>query len=429
MPTPSLPTARERARHNHRRVQSNYGQAVAAGGYNVYRADLAGKHDNVRIFWEDQIRRLFLRPHLMARPVAAGRPMRVLDLGCGSGQGFALLTQIEREPRSLALHHEWVLGENDIEYVGADLSEAMVAKGRENYAGRENVFFFQADLNEGLGALREESPFDLYFSSYGSFSHLSRAKMTALLAQIGRHARDGALVVLDFNGRYSIEWPEFWSARTEAEKVRDYTMNYLYLGDDAAMARADHFPLRFWTGDEPARLARAAGRVAGCGFELLGQMDCSVLVGRHVDTAQYHPELKPLRRMVNSLHRDFQRTDLRGLHVDPGLAGDHPVVTPVLSNLIRCWNVLVDFTSRRMDRPIRFADIAEWSAYPPELQFAIMGMDRIIADAAWIQNGDARANLIEPQLAYLLRSLEISQQRGIGCGHGHLAILRVVKVP
>lgn len=420
-------TRRERDRLVHDRVQNNYVQAVAAGGYNLYRGNLAGKHDNVRIFWEDQIRRLFIRPHLQAHARREGHRVRVLDLGCGSGQGFALLTQIEREPGSLALRHEWVLGEDEIEYVGADLSEAMVVKGRENYAGRENVFFFQADLNEGLGALRREAPFDLYFSSYGSYSHLTRARMTALLSEIGRHAKDGALVVLDFVGRYSIEWPSHWTARTEAEKRRDYSMNYLYLGDREAMARAEHFPLRFWSGDEMPKLAAAAARSSGCRFEVLDQMDSSVLVGRHVDTAQYEPALTPLRSRVNFLHQDFQRTDLTGLLVSPKLAGNHPVVTPVLGNLIRCWNVLVDFTRRRMERPIAFADITEWSAYPPELQFAIMGMDRIIADAAWIQNGDARANLIEPQLAYLLRSLELSQQKAIGCGHSHLAILRVVK--
>lgn len=413
------------ARPAHHRVQNNYRQAVAAGGYNAYQVNLTGKHDNVRIFWEDQLRRLFLRPHLLRRTAQRARPVRVLDLGCGSGQGFALLTQIEREPHRLALHQDWVLGEDEIEYVGADLSEAMVAKGRENYASRGNVLFFQADLNEGLGALRREPPFDVYFSSYGSFSHLSRRRMTSLLAEIGRHAKPGALIVLDFNGRYSVEWPEFWSARTEAEKTREYTMNYLYLGDAEAMAQADHFPLRFWTGDEVGRVAGAAGRQSGARYRVLDQMDCSMLVGRHVDTAQYNPGLRPLRSMVSSLHQDFVRTDLDRLIVDPALAGDHPVVTPVLGNLIRCWNVLVDFTRRRMEKTIQFSDIAAWSAYPPELQFAIMGMDRIIADAAWIQNSDTRANLIEPQLAYLLRSLEISQQRGIGCGHGHLALLQV----
>lgn len=411
----------------HARVQNNYRQAVAAGGYNVYRANLSGKHDNVRVFWEDQIRRLFIRPHLQQRCDRKARPVRVLDLGCGSGQGFDLLTQIERKPRSLALHHDWVLRADEIEYVGVDLSEAMVAKGRENYAGRENVFFFQGDLNEGLGPLRREPPFDIYYSSYGSFSHLSRRRMEALLAEIAGHAPDGALVVLDFNGRYSCEWPEFWDARTEAEKTRDYTMNYLYLGDRSAMAKADHFPLRFWTGDEVQKLTNKSARLADCGLTLLDKRDCSLLVGRHVDTAQYNDSLKPLRRSVNALHQDFLRTDLSGLLVDPKLAGNHPVVTPVLSNLIRCWNTLVDFTRRRLEKPVRLDDIDNWSGYPPELQFAIIGMDRVIADAAWIQNGDARANLVEPQLAYLLRSLEISLQRGIGTGHGLLAIVQVHK--
>jgi len=409
----------------HERVQRNYVQAVATGGYDVHHATLSGKHDNVRIFWEDQIRRRFLRPHLARRTATRARPLRVLDLGCGSGQGFALLTQIERDPRSLALHHEWILREDDVEYVGADLSEAMVAKGRENYRHRDNVFFFQADLNDGLGALKREQPFDLYFSSYGSYSHLTRAKMTRLLADIAEHAEPGALVVLDFNGRYSIEWPGFWDARSEAEKIRDYTMNYLYLGDTAAMARADHFPLRFWTGDEVPRLAAAAASRSGRPIAALELMDCSLLVGRHVDTAQYHPGLKPLRSKVNSLHQDFVRTDLDQLLLDPGLAGDHPIVTPVLARLIHGWNALVDFTRRRIERAVRFSDLPEWPTYPPELQFAIVGMDRLIADASWIQNGDARANLIEPQLAYLLRSLEIGLQRGIGSGHGLIAILEV----
>lgn len=406
-------------------VQRNYYQAVATGGYDVHHATLRGKHDNVRIFWEDQIRRRFLRPHLARRVAARTKPLRVLDLGCGSGQGFALLTQIERDPRSLALHHEWILPEDGVEYVGADLSEAMVTKGRQNYGHRDNVYFFQADLNEGLGALEREEPFDLYFSSYGSFSHLSRQKMTQLLGDIAKHAQPGALVVLDFNGRYSIEWPSFWNARTEAQKIRDYTMNYLYLGDAGAMARADHFPLRFWTGDEIPKLAAAAARRGGQAIKVLEQMDCSLLVGRHVDTAQYHPGLRPLRAMVNSLHQDFVRTDLDQLLLDPALSGDHPVVTPVLTRLIHGWNALVDFTRRRIERAVRVSDLPEWPTYPAELQFAIVGMDRLIADASWIQNGDARANLIEPQLAYLLRSLEIGLQRGIGSGHGLIAILQI----
>jgi hypothetical protein len=41
--------------------------------------------------------------------------------------------------------------------------------------------------------------------------------------------------------------------------------------------------------------------------------------------------------------------------------------------------------------------------------------------------GEPRANIIEPQLGYALRSLEINMQQGIGCGHGLVAFLKITK--
>jgi hypothetical protein len=45
----------------------------------------------------------------------------------------------------------------------------------------------------------------------------------------------------------------------------------------------------------------------------------------------------------------------------------------------------------------------------------------------WMWFGDVRANVIEPQLGYALRSLEHNLQRGLGCGHGLLVVLQIVK--
>ena len=39
--------------------------------------------------------------------------------------------------------------------------------------------------------------------------------------------------------------------------------------------------------------------------------------------------------------------------------------------------------------------------------------------------GDVRANILEPQLAYVLRRLEYTIQSGRGCGHGLVAVLQV----
>ena len=69
----------------------------------------------------------------------------------------------------------------------------------------------------------------------------------------------------------------------------------------------------------------------------------------------------------------------------------------------------------------------DWPEYSNHLQFVLMNIDRVIADTGWMWYGEPRANIIEPQLGYALRSLEINMQKGIGCGHSMVAILKVTK--
>ena len=56
-----------------------------------------------------------------------------------------------------------------------------------------------------------------------------------------------------------------------------------------------------------------------------------------------------------------------------------------------------------------------------------MVIDRVINDTEWMWYGEPRANIIEPQLGYALRSLESNMQKGLGCGHGFIVILKVNK--
>ena len=41
--------------------------------------------------------------------------------------------------------------------------------------------------------------------------------------------------------------------------------------------------------------------------------------------------------------------------------------------------------------------------------------------------GTPRASLVEPQLGYCLRELEMGLQKGLGCGHGLVAIFEIIK--
>ena len=56
-----------------------------------------------------------------------------------------------------------------------------------------------------------------------------------------------------------------------------------------------------------------------------------------------------------------------------------------------------------------------------------MTVDRVINDVGWMWEGDPRANMIEPQLAYALRGMKSGLQKGMGCGHGLLVVLQIEK--
>lgn len=409
-----------------------YTQAVKEGKYDLYVGNLFGKYDNVRTYWEDQLTRIVLRPFLrnvVEHQRSEGQGVRIVDLGCGAGQGYDILTKIDYNDLDLGLQHNRVLPNDDLSlFLGLDISQAMVEKGQALFADHPHVHFEQADLSEGLGDIKAtESPFDLYFSSYGSLSHLNRNDLVNLLQDICHHGKDGSLVVMDLIGRYSIEWPDFWYAQSEDEKVRQYNMGYLYSEAVRQTVDIESFPIRFWTGEEVKELAQEISQITGVKVSVAKLVDRSLLVGRHTDTRSFNPKLKPTRRLINSLHEDYLRTNLEDLMLDANIFPEHPFISPLLEELINSWNILLEFTQRRLRHNFSLPDVAGWDEFPKPLQFTLMTIDRVIADVGWMWYGDPRANIIEPQLGYALRTLEYEMQKGWGCGHGLIAVLKIEK--
>ena len=398
----------------------------------IWTKNLFGKYDNVRTYWEDQLTRIVLRPflrELVNNRRSEQQGVRIVDLGCGAGQGYEILTKIDCHDLDLGLQHKRVLPLDELSlFLGLDISQAMVEKGQALFADNPHVQFQQADLSEGLGAIKTtESSFDLYFSSYGSLSHLGRKDLIKLLQDICHHGQDGSLIVMDLIGRYSIEWPDFWTAQSEPEKVRQYNMSYLYSKPVRQITEIESFPIRFWTGEEVKALAQELTTKTGVELEVVKLVDRSLLVGRHTDTRAFNPKLKPIRRLINSLHEDYLRTNLEELMLDASIFPEHPFITPLLHELINCWNILIEFTQRRLSHNFSLPELKGWDEFPKSLQFALMTIDRVIADVGWMWYGDPRANIIEPQLGYALRTLEYEMQQGWGCGHGLIAVLKIKK--
>jgi SAM-dependent methyltransferase len=409
-------------------VQSIYGKFVSSGYYQKNLGGLRGKYDNIRKYWEDEITRFAIRPFLLDTIhscLMRLERLRVVDLGCGSGQGYELLTTIKKDEVGIDAHDHDLLGPDMFgSYLGLDISQDMVDQANAMYAKDEKIRFGQADLNEGLGIANESTPFDLYYSSYGSLSHLNDDSLENLLVEIARHARDGSLIVGDWLGKYSYEWQCYWNLEP-GDSYRDYTMSWIK--DGALHEEVDSFPIRYWSRPELEALIKRASDKAKVVIEPLRFMDRSIFVGRHMDTRQYNPHAQPIRNFANMLHEDNLRTNLEHLIINYVPYNGFDEQNRYFEKLQVAWNNIVHFLIERISPKARKNLLQKYSSVDKKVFTIIKTLDRIIENVQWIEFGDPRANIIEPQLGYALRSLELAFQEGKGYSHGLVGILKVHK--
>jgi len=412
-----------------------YAQAVESGRY-ARTSGLQGKYDNVRLYWEDNITQVNLRPFvdaLVGDRVAALRRVRILDLGCGSGDGYETFMRMPRRDPGIYDDEVRIIRPDYLGfYKGVDNNEALLGQTQQRWKGRAKMAFSVGDFSRGLPVEEGEDPYDIYFSSFGALSHLNEEQTVTLFSEIARHAQDGALIVGDWLGRYSYEWQDLWEADTSREQWMEYAISYIYPDRARRPRKLELLNLRLLGRDEILRIVSKVEERTGLRLEVQRIFDRSLFVGRHMDTGDYNAHLKPVRRYVNSLHEDNHRTALDHLLVDyrprPGFA----LLNRFFEQLQTSWNTLVrysiDLCQRYDESSGTIPGLVEIPGYYPEgLKRAMNDIRRVVEGSAWLRIGDPRANVIEPQLGYALRGLEMELQQGAGNGHGLVGIFTVRK--
>ena len=210
-----------------------YSEAVTSGLY-AKQSGLVGKYDNVRRLWEDENTRLVLQPYLKRQIdycQSRMRRVRVMDLGCGSADGYELLTGVRHRDADLRDVEVALLTPNVLGlYKGVDLNDDLMEQARSIYGGDSKLTFEQADFTEGLPLGKEERPYDLYFASYGTWSHHNEDEtLVRLLAEIAERTEDKCLIVCDLLGRYSYEWQTLW---TNDLSIQRWHVDTIALGPD-----------------------------------------------------------------------------------------------------------------------------------------------------------------------------------------------------
>lgn len=282
------------------------------------------RRDPVKVMAEELISHTIFADAVAALGLPVGVPLKVLDVGSGTGDGLALLTEPHGELPPVAAGRA-------LEYRGLDADAAMVDTARSLHTGRAGVTFEVGDVRDWRG----DEAFDLYISCGVPYSHLTRdelvAALSALLRGIGRGGRRAALLV-DVLGRYSMEWAPRWSRSSW-----DYAMSFF---EDTA----EHLeqPMTFYDRPALASTIGAAADAAGVRPAGVTYADRSVLVGRHTATRTFNPEIPPYRTLVNDLVRGDAPVRPRDLRFTPPSAGAPAEVLAFFATWARDWNALVD---------------------------------------------------------------------------------------
>jgi SAM-dependent methyltransferase len=412
-----------------------YCQAAGTGKYEKP-SGLLGKYDNVRRFWEDRLTAELLAPavnELVSIRKGSGKGLRILDIGCGSGDGYELLTGVPTGDSGVCATETSAMADDALDgYVGLDINEDLLDQARCCHGSNPKTDFIQGDLSDGLPEqINDLQPFDLYFAGYGTLSHFKDRQTAKILADICAHASNGAAFVGDWLGRYSYEWQDLWPESSDSEYFMDYRISYLYSEEERPHVNVVSFPLRLMTRKEILAIVGLASALSGTQIIPLRFFDRSIFVGRHTETADYNRNCPRLRSAVSSLLEPYRRTDLENLRVNYVPKEGFDSLNDFFRSFFDSCNQLVDYTVSLLidnDRPSSkskpFRPIPE---SPIPLREAMETIRKTVEVTRGIDCCDARANFIEPMLAYSLRKLEMELQPSTGVGHGLVGVFTIKK--
>jgi SAM-dependent methyltransferase len=399
--------------------------AVQHGFYGKDRSGLYGKKDNVRKYWEDISIKISIRP-IIEQILKNKEKIRIIDLGCGSGEGIELLTHIPPANPVETGKNDFVINKKNIEcYKGVDISPSMVEQGKKNYPDLPHIQFIQTDLSHGF-SFQKDLPYDIYFSSYGSLSHLTFPELEQLTLQIFSHVENCGFMVFDLYGRYSPEWPIHWEK--SCHDSLPYNMAYLLPPEEQDPERIEWFEVTYWNDRELIQLIESASIAANRKAKIVALQDRSILVGRHMDTCLFKKERHQMRRHVNRLFdRDYRgrvnclNLDITYLEDVKGLNSD---AWTRISNYYNQWQTVITMLQSLMinnDEEVKSIIESSSGNITDELKmltWLYRNADRFPVVDFW-------ASVMGPQVACVLRNLELGLPQGLGCGHGLFCIVEI----
>ncbi|MCG7430876.1 class I SAM-dependent methyltransferase [Dermacoccus nishinomiyaensis] len=242
----------------------------------AYHEASLGHYQSTKRF--DAVKRLYEEPLTTANAVAAlercsHEPVEVVDLGCGTADGYRLLSSANPG--------------RSFNYTGVDIDTSMITAAANAYGNVAT--FIEANLLDATSI-----PADIYVSFGVPFSHLTPKEFMSFLSGLGEHvqkAKKTIHLVIDVLGRYSVEWSQHWD-----KFCWGYPMSFF---EDTQTPPTCQ--MTFHTPDSITEAFAEAEQNTGARFADRQFIDRSPLVGRHTKTSQLDPTTARYRAHLNAL--------------------------------------------------------------------------------------------------------------------------------
>jgi hypothetical protein len=267
----------------------------------------------------------------------------------------------------------------------------------------------------------------IYFSSYASLSHLAPIKLQTLIEEILNHAKPGAIIVFDLIGKYSLEWPKYWK---ENRTMLPYNMAYLTPPELRDKEPIQWFDVCFWT---PAMLFQtldAASKKTEMCIEVVQSIDRSIFLGRHMETGLFSAPRLNYRYQVNHLFDHEHREEIEQLLINldwcAKLEKVQPYVWARLCDYKEKWNCIIHLVEALLhgnDSTVSSLIETTSQDISGELKF----LTWLYRNAHRFPAVDFWASIMGPQIAVILRNIELSFEPALGCGHGLLCVIEITE--
>ena len=329
----------------------------------------------------------------------APKSLRVMDFGCGLGEGFTLVKNALDKMN---------LTNKAVSYLGLDNSQDMVNVASEKWQDSANVRFQLNDFRHEI----PDQPTEIYLSCGVPYSHLTQAEFKGTLEKILQRIRENqtqSLIVVDVLGRYSIEWVTKWG-----ESRWDYRMSFAQDGKEQKPMK-----MTCYYGPEIEQTLAEAAQKVGCEIQEIEFADRSIMAGRHTSTLEYNSHIPPYRNVVNSLYNHEVTTNFQELVFVSPLPEAPSDVRNFFTEFSSMWNQLVKQAADFYGEEVEVSQTIELPEYLQEFG------EKLSQFADKKEDENFRSYVVEPMLASYLYQLELNSQPGLGVGHTLIALAYV----